>query len=399
MKKIDYLGALDLGSQTITFLLAEVRNQHLNLIGHAHVDSKGIRKACLTDSKALTQVLSALFDQLSKKYHALPSQLYLSQSGNHMRNVQYETTLSLKGFQHIINESDIAQITRLALKKELPEGDVFLHQFKQHFIINNEIISYPVGHTACQLSVCYNGLFGKAQAIKDQLYAVNQFGFRVKELTFSGIASALATTTSVERENGVCVIDIGAQMTEFVVYKGQQPCIMGTLPVGSQNFTYDLSSGLRIHSEDAERLKVEQGIPDANLDNEQIWVLGNQSIGDKKIKLKNFRTILQARAQELFDYIAKFVNSNGLTEPLLSGVILTGGGALVKGIEKIAAHCLRCDCCVRGPLSSSDEALKSPSYSTCFGLLHSALQQKVIAASQSTTPNFWEQLKSWFGKG
>ena len=72
------------------------------------------------------------------------------------------------------------------------------------------------------------------------------------------MASALATTTSIERENGVCVIDIGAQITEFIVYKGQQPCIMGTLPVGSQNFTYDLSSGLRIHSEDAKEDYVEE---------------------------------------------------------------------------------------------------------------------------------------------
>lgn len=399
MKKRDYLGALDLGSQMITFLLAEVRNQHLNLIDHVRMDSKGIRKASLTDPKALTQVLSTLFEELSKKYQALPSQLYLSQSGNHMRNVQYETTLSLKGFQHVIDEHDIAQITRLALKKELPEGDVFLHQFKQHFIVNNEIVSYPIGRTACQLSVCYNGLFGKTQAIKDQLYAVNQFGFRVKELTFSGIASALATTTSVERENGVCVIDIGAQITEFVVYKGQQPCVMGTLPVGGQNFTYDLSSGLRIHAEDAERLKMEQGISSTDLDNEQIWVLGNQSIGDKKIKLKNFRTILQARAQELFDYIVKFVKNNGVNEPLLSGVILTGGGALLKGIEKIATQCLQCDCCIRGPLATDDETLKSPTYSTCFGLLYSALQQKSIAALNSTTPKFWEQLKSWFITG
>ena len=160
----------------------------------------------------------------------------------------------------------------------------------------------------------------------------------------------------------------------------------------------DLSSGLRIHSEDAERLKMEQGIPSPDLDNDPIWVFGNQSIGDKKIKLKNFRTILQARAQELFDYIAKFIKNNEINESLLTGVILTGGGSLLKGIEKIAAQCLQCDCCVRGPLASSDTTLKAPTYSTCFGLLHSALHQKAITVSNPITPKFWEQLKSWFGK-
>lgn len=396
MKK-DYLGVLDFGSQTITFLLAESSNQFLNLISHVQIKSEGVRKASLSDSKLATQALSILFEKLSKQYHTLPSQLYLAQSGNHVRNVHYESTLSLKGFQRVIDEHDVAQITQLAIKKELPEGDVFLHQFKQHFIVNDQIVDSPIGHTSCQLGVYYNGLIGNAQAIKEQLYLVNQFGFCVKELVFSGIASALATTTSIERENGICVIDIGAQITEFVVYKGQKPCIMGTLPVGGQNFTYDLSSGLRIHTEDAERLKCEQGIPLADLDDSYIWALGDQSIGDKKIKLKNFRVIIQSRAQELFDYIAKFIQNNGITEPLFSGVILTGGGALLNGIEKIAANCFQNDCCVRGPLGTSDDNLKSPTYSTSFGLLLSALQPK-LASSTTQTSTIWKQIKSWFCK-
>jgi len=398
--KKNYLGALDIGSQHITFLLGEATHQQLNLIGHAQTNAAGVLKGQIKDSKALMQVLSDFFENLSQRYSILPDVLCLTQSGSHLRNMQYETSLSLKGFQHVVDNTDIEKINQLALHKELPEGEVFLHHARQFYTINDDVVENPLGHAASQLNVYYNALLGKTQFIKEQLYLVNQFGFRVKNLVFSGIASALATTTAIEREHGVCVINLGAQMTEFVVYKHQIPIIMGTIPVGGQNFTYDLCSGLRIHEEDAERLKFEHGIPSMEYDKneEDIWVLGNHSIGDKKIKLKNFRLIVQARAQELFDYIYKFIKAEENEQLLLSGVVLTGGGALMKNIEKVASQSFKCDCFVRGALASVDEALKSPIYANCFGLLHYALQQDKQTTAHTPQSSFWQRVTSWFSK-
>ena len=394
MKKKVYLGALDLGSQYVTYLLGEVTQQQLNLIGHARIPSEGITKAQVIDRSQLIKLLGHFFEDLTKRYALLPEQLCLSQSGTHLRFMQYETSLDLKGFQHVIDTQDVDQVNQLALHKELPEKEVFLHHVRQFYVINDVCVDNPLGHSAGRLTVCYNALLGKTQAIKDQLYVVNQFGFRVKNLVFSGIASALSTTTPIERENGICVINLGAQMTEFVVYKHRIPVLMGTLPVGGQNFTYDLGSGLRVHAEDAERLKINYGIPypDQNVNDEDIWLHGDRSIGDKQVKLKNVRTILQVRAQEIFDYIHKFFKEDARQEWLLSGVVLTGGGALLKNIEKIAAQSFKCDCYVRGPLASVDETLKDPAYATCFGLLHYALQQ----TEKPEASSFWQRISSWF---
>ena len=103
MKK-NYLGALDIGSQHITFLLGEVSHQQLNLIGHAQIDSVGITKGQVEDSKALIDVLGNFFEDLSQRYSILPDSLCLTQSGSHLRNMQYETSLPLKGFQHIVDQ-------------------------------------------------------------------------------------------------------------------------------------------------------------------------------------------------------------------------------------------------------------------------------------------------------
>jgi len=394
VKRKGYLGALDLGSQHITCLLGEVRDQQLALVGHARIASSGIAKGQIVDSSQLTKTLGKFFEDLAQKYSSLPEHWCVAQSGHHLRFIQYETGLDLKGFQHVIDAQDIARVNQLARRKELPEKEIFLHHVRQFYIVNDVCVDNPLGYSSGRLDVCYNALLGQVQAVKTQLYAVNQFGFCVKNLVFSGMASALSTTSSIERENGVCVINIGAQMTEFIVYKHQIPVIMGTLPVGGQNFTFDLSSGLRVHVEDAERLKIEYGIPlmDVANDSSEVWVLDDRSIGDKKVKLKNIRTILQVRVQEIFDYIGRFLKEGENQQWLLSGVVLTGAGALLKNIEKVAAQTFKCDCYVRGSLDNIDETLKSPSYSTCFGLLHYALQQ-----AETTQPmSFMQRILGWF---
>ena len=386
-------GALDIGSQSITFLLGERVGSQFNLIGHAQVPSAGIQKGRIEDAKALSGVLRDLFTDLSKRFGTLPQDLTLSQSGTHLQSTSFEMLLPFSDFRHRIEQSDLEHLHRLVVEKELPPEVVSLHVSPKSYTVNGLRVQQPIGLEANQITAHCDLLFGKAQPIRDQLYAVNQFGFSVRYLVFSGMASALAVTTSVERENGVCVIDIGAQMTDYVVYKRHVVIATGTVPVGGQNFTRDVCSGLRILNQDAERLKCEYGIPNLNPETpEEIWVIGDRSIGDKAVKIKNLRTVLQVRAQELFGYISKCV---GDEEELLSGVVLTGGGALLKNIEKVVAETFRCDCCVRGSVAPVAEALKSPTYATCLGLLQYTLQPDPTT-SKPTAISLWERMCDWF---
>ena len=385
-------GALDIGSQSITFLLGERVGSQFDLIGHAQVPSVGVSKGRVEDTKALSAVLQNLFTDVSKHFETLPRDLTLSQSGTHLQSTSFEMLLPFPEFRHRIERDDLDRLHRLIAEKELPPEVVSLHISPQFYTINGARVDRPIGYEANQLTAHCNLLFGKAQPILDQLHAVNQFGFSVNHLVFSATASALAVTLPVERENGVCVIDIGAQMTDYVVYKRQTVITAGILPVGGLNFTRDLCSGLRILNEDAERLKCEYGIPNLNPETpEEIWVVGDRSIGDKAVKTKNLYTVLRARAQELFGYVSKCI---GDEEELLSGVVLTGGGALLKNIEKVAAETFCCDCCVRGSVAPVDEALKSPMYATCLGLFQYTLKPDPTAP-KTTETSMWKRVCDW----
>ena len=386
-------GALDIGSQSIIFLLGERIGSQFDLIGHAQVPSAGVQKGRVEDAKALGAVLRDLFTDLSKRFGTLPQDLTLSQSGTHLQSTSFEVLLPFSDFRHRIEQSDLERLHRLVAEKELPPEVVSLHISPKFYTVNGARVEQPIGQEANQITAHCDLLFGKAQPIRDQLHAVNQFGFSVRHLVFSGMASALAVTMPVERENGVCVIDIGAQMTDYIVYKHQTVISAGTFPVGGQNFTRDVCSGLRILNQDAEHLKCEYGIPNLTPETpEEIWVVGDRSIGDKAIKIKNLHTILSARVRELLGYVSKCIEGE---EELLSGVVLTGGGALLKNIEKIAAETFGCDCCVRGSVAPVNEALKSPTYATCLGLLQYALKPDPTAPKTIAT-SLWKRVCDWF---
>ena len=386
-------GALDIGSQSITFLLGERVGSQFDLIGHAQVPSAGVQKGRVEDPKALSGVLQNLFTDVSKRFGTLLQDLSLSQSGTHLQSTSFEMLLPFPDFRHRIEQNDLDRLHRLVAEKELPPEIGSLHVSPKFYTVNGTRVEQPIGKKANSITAHCGLLFGKAEPIRDQLYAVNQFGFSVRHLVFSAMASALAVTMPIERENGVCVLDIGAQMTDYVVYKRQTVIAAGTIPVGGQNFTRDVCSGLRILNQDAERLKCEYGIPNLTPETpEVILVIGDRSIGDKAIKIKNLRTILLARARELFGYVSKCI---GGEEELLSGVVLTGGGALLKNIEKVAAETFCCDCCVRGSVAPVAETLKSPTYATCLGLLQYTLKPDPTAP-KTTATSVWKRVCDWF---
>ncbi len=392
-----FLGALDLGSENIKFLLGAINSKSLTFVDYFKFSSQGVRKGSIEQPKKLIESLKDGFAKVLKKHAVLPSEICLAQTGSHIRSIEYEAMLPIGGLHHLIDKKDIESVNRLAKEKKLTDQQLFIHHFKQYYTVDNKLVEDPYGQPANHFGVHYRGLFGNAQNIKDAIFLTNQCGFRVKELVFSGLASAMATTSSMERENGICVVDIGAEITEFIAFKHQHAIAMGTLPVGGRNFTNDLYSGLRIHLDDSERIKKERGIPlmESEAAESEFWAIGNQSIGDKRIKTKNVQIILQARAQELFSFIQKTLNGACSPEELMAGCVLTGGGALLKNIEKVAAQVFHCDCCVRGPLIGN-ASINAPSDSSCVGLLHFALKQMSDGTSSHSHRPILRRLREWF---
>jgi cell division protein FtsA len=294
-----------------------------------------------------------------------------------------------------VAEEDIRWVQAEAKSKRLPSNELYLHHFFQGFEIDRSPCEHPFGKEGKLLSAHYRSLAGDAGTIKDSLYLANQMGCRVEELIFSGLASAAVVTTVPERENGVCVVDIGSEITDYVVYKKSKVIFAGTIPIGGRHFTNDLCSALYLHFEDGEALKRRVGIPegDPTYLEEKIWVVGNASIGDKKVRHRALRIVLRARGTELFEELQDALGS--MNEPVLT--VLTGGGAQLKNLEHVAGTVLRTSVCCRNPRSKENEETVHPfCWSTGLGLLYYASRPTTESPSPRST--LWNHIGGWLRK-
>ena len=117
---------------------------------------------------------------------------------------------------------------------------------------------------------------------------ISNYNIEVSDLIVSSIASATMVSGPDLRRAGVLVIDLGAGVTDFVLYRQGFVAFSGVVPVGGDHITGDLSMGLRILERYAEKLKLEHGkaSPDPNDEKEDVWMVGDRTIGDARFRVR-----------------------------------------------------------------------------------------------------------------
>jgi cell division protein FtsA len=182
-------------------------------------------------------------------------------------------------------------------------------------------------------------------------------------------------TTAEERQHGVLAIDIGAGVTDYVLYRDGGPHVTGVVPVGGSHLTNDLSLGLRLTEGQAEKLKLRHGRAQvqARTRTDKVWLDGNFTIGDRQFPQQAIEQITAARTWEILEVVKKKLGGAFSPEACPSGVVLTGGTAKLPGIAECAAKVFGVPAHLGETPSWVNENLRDPGFSTALGLLYYGL--------------------------
>jgi cell division protein FtsA len=158
------------------------------------------------------------------------------------------------------------------------------------------------------------------------------------DAAFGGFCSALAVLSMEQRRTGSVVIDLGGGTTDFVIYKSGLVRLAGSIAVGGDHLTADLSSGLSLNRRQAEALKKEHGSAMINrMEGDQnISLPREDAFPGKLIRASAVQAVIKARMEETFELIAEQIEEAGLSGMLGGGVVLTGGGASLTGVSDLA---------------------------------------------------------------
>ena len=375
MSKI--IGAVEIGTSQAKALIGEVGDAgSLSIVGMATRRNEGMRKGEIVDFRKAASAVHAALEEAEKMSGTTVDSVYLAQTGSHLRGHMLRGSASVSSSDNRVSPHDVQRAAIEAKRRQPDEGRSYVHHVRTPIILDDKMIDDPVGMMGKKIDLGYWSIDGDDQAIQSGLNVISNYSLEVNDLILSSIASATMVAGPDLRRAGTLVIDMGAGVTDFVLYRQGYVAYTGVIPVGGDHVTGDISMGLRVLEPYAEKLKLEYGqaTPLADEQAEDVWIIGNKTIGDRAVPRKAIADVVHVRIAELFEIICKELGPLLKPENLQGGILLTGGGSQLKGVEEVASKVLGQPVRRAGfPTGISDE-LAQPENSTVLGLLHYGLE-------------------------
>src|SRR5947209_107893 len=390
-----YAAGLDLGSRQTRLVICTLENGHIRFLGAGQAESQGWSKGRIADQQAVSDSVVAALREVESRAGASIESAVVGMGGPTVRGANGRGILEL-GYVQEIQQKDVNRVFARASRVQLMEDRMVLQLFPQDFVVDD----HP-GHRdprkmlASRLEVNVHIVTSSIQEHNSIVGAVNEAHLSVEETVFEALAACYAAVLPENRRQGIAVVDIGAESTELLVYYGDAMHLASTVRVCGDHFTRDLAQGLCLSFEGAELLKKEFGcaVSRDTPENVIIELPTPEDRPRRDEKHKTVNRILEARAQELFQYVRSEFARVGMDRALIGGVFLTGGGAKLPGLCDAAEEVLQCQ--TRSGLTEGIEdwpdELKDTEWCSAAGLaMYSGKMQERFQYQQESA--------GWLGK-
>lgn len=392
--------ALDIGTTKVVAIAGRADEYgKVEVLGMGKVSSEGVLRGVVSNIEKTVKAIQEAIKEAERGCGSPIKTVHVGIAGQHIKSLQHRGILTRDNAHTEIQRRDIERLIRDMHKLVLPPGDKILHVIPQEFTVDNELgILDPVGMSGVRLEANFHIITGQITASNNIRTCVNRCNLHIADMTLEPIASAKAVLSEEEKEAGVALVDMGGGTTDITIF--QEGIIRHTavIPFGGNVITKDIKEGCTIMLPQAEKLKVKFGsaLADEVYDNRIISIPGLKGQSPREISEKNLARIIQARVEEIFDFVMWEIRRSGYERKLIGGIVLTGGGALLNNIDKLAAYhtgmYTRIGIPVEHLAHGYQEYICSPLFSTGIGLLIKGIEDRKLGniepapVEESSTP-------------
>jgi cell division protein FtsA len=399
----DLVVALDIGTTKVC-AVAGRKNEYgkLEILGVGKVDSVGVMRGVVTNIEKTVNAIIEAVSSAERMAKTKFERVHVGIAGQHIKSLQHRGILTRDNDHTEISQKDIQKLVTDMYKLVLPPGDKILHAIPQEYTVDNEQgITDPIGMSGVRLEANFHIITGQISASNNIHRCVERTGLKVESMTLEPIASAIAVLSDEEKEAGVALVDIGGGTTDITIF--QEGIIRHTavIPFGGNVMTSDIKEGCTVMQHQAEQLKVKFGaaLAEEVVENRIITIPGIKGRDYKEISEKNLARIIQARMEEVLDYVVWEIRRSGYERKLIGGIVLTGGGAMLRDVEKLCEFHTGMSTRIGVPIEhlahGYQEKVASPIYATAIGLLlngiafqeeqlrlHPVAEEKIVVQAQ-----------------
>jgi len=401
------VAGIDVGTTKICTCIAEVDGEKVRVLGTGLVPSKGMKKGSVVNLSETTASVRSSLEKAEKEAGTVIESAYVSVGGRFIRSLNRAAETEVRGKAGRVSPDDVVRAVSDAQHAEVPDDYQIVHVLTQGFSVDGQDeIRDPIGMIGARLKVRLHLVYNATAVVQNIVNAINKAGVVVSGIVLQQLASSEAVLTEDEKELGTVLVDVGGGTTDIAVYNRDTIWHSEVLPIGGNLITKDIAFGLRAPLQDAENLKMDVGsvYPDLVPEEELIEIA---EMGTGKVQAYKRRLlcqIVEARCDEMLTSVASCLTNAGVQSNLFSGVVLTGGGALLDGFVERAQEILQLPVRLGQPINVefTDPLVAHPSYATAVGLalyarrLKSDDLSRIAGAAISGRPKGRaERLKNW----
>lgn len=401
----DLIVGLDVGTSKVTAMVAELRpDGRLDVIGVATQPSSGLKKGVVVNIEATVDAISRVVQEVELMADCKIRDVYTGIAGSHIRSFNSNGMVAIKDKE--VTPLDVERVIEVARAMPIPADQQILHILTQEFIIDGQDgVREPIGMSGVKLEVKVHIITGAVSAAQNLVKCVRRCGLEVVDLVLQPLASSFATLSEDEKDLGVCLVDVGGGTTDLAVFTQGAIRHTAVIPIAGDQITNDIAMALRTPTAEAEGIKLDFGVAMQSLvdPSEAIDV---PSVGDRaprRLSRESLAAVIQPRVQELFELVQGELRRSGYEELLSSGLVLSGGTALLEGICELGDEVFHLPVRVGVPSYQGGlaDVVCQPQFANVMGLILEGAAQRRRGLQARDTNSFrqiYERMKAWLEK-
>lgn len=364
---------LDAGSTHTRCVISLLEGQHLRLVGYGSVPSRGWAKSRIADQQAVSECVFAAVEKAEAMAGTAVETVVAGMGGLTSRGANSRGRMDF-GRPREVEQRDINRAMDRAMYIQLQEDRMVLQLLPQDFVVDDQPGFHdPRNMMASVIEANAHIITISAQEHTNLVGAVNRAHLSVDETVYEAIAACYASVLPSDRRDGVALIDIGAHSTEVVCYYGESAQIVASLRICGDHFSRDIAHAFRIPVDAATIVKHEFGgaVSQGTAENSMVELpLEGHGREAREAPRKVLNEILESRAVELFEMVRAELARAGMQRAISSGLVISGGGALLPGICDVAERVLESPARIglAQGFRNWPEELNDPAWTTAAGL-------------------------------
>jgi cell division protein FtsA len=377
---------IDIGTSRVRCVIGESNeSSKMNIVGMGQAESRGLRRGIVTGAEAVAEAVRKAVGDAERVSGLEVRSAAVNLSGEHFRGENKSGVVAVAGAGREITGEDVERAVESACAVQLPTGWEIFDRLPQEFIIDGQDgITEPIGMSGSRLESLVHVVTGPSAGRQNLEKAVRRAGLDVERMVLEPLAAAESALTDDDREYGCAVVNIGSEITSMMIFGRGAVQHTAVFPFGGLHFTKDIAVGLRVSMQEATKIKHEYGCVAGFLmnDDERSEVIEIVPVGRSEtrgLSKEILCDIMQPRAVELLQHIAQEAVATRAQIP--SGVVLTGGGAMPRGMVEIAEQVFDSPTRLGIPdgryFGGLVEQLRTPEWAVACGLALSSMRQQV----------------------